>query len=68
MPDTIYTPSEMLDRIEARTASLRAELRELDGCIRYAQRFPESTEYVVWLREQRDRYTQEVASIFQNVI
>jgi hypothetical protein len=67
MADTIYTPSEMLDRVEARTASLRRELAMLDAWIEEAT-LEGDTNRARRLTEERAMCAADIALLFQNVI
>ena len=66
MADTIYTPSEMLDRVEARTAVLRRELEELDLLIDATQYNGERALRRKFQAE-REMCVANIALLFQNV-
>lgn len=67
MADTIYTPSEMLDRVEARTAVLRRELEELDLLIDATLDNGERALRRKFQAE-REKCVADIALLFQNVI
>ena len=67
MADTIYTPSEMLDRVEARVSVLRRELAMLDAWIEEATLEADASS-VRCYTEAREFCGTSIASLFQNVI
>jgi hypothetical protein len=67
MADTIYTPSEMLDRVEARVSVLRRELAMLDAWIEEAT-LEGDTNRARRLTEERAMCAADIALLFQNVI
>jgi hypothetical protein len=67
MADTIYTPSEMLDRVEARVSVLRRDLEELDLLIDAAQYNGERALRRKFQAE-REKCVADIALLFQNVI
>ena len=67
MADTIYTPSEMLDRVEARVSVLRRELAMLDAWIEEAT-LEGDTNRARRLTEEHAMCAADIALLFQNVI
>jgi hypothetical protein len=67
MDDIIYTPHEMLDRVEARCHVLRAELIQIDTYIDAAQRDGD-TNALRSLAAERGMCVADIAYIFQKVV